>query len=274
MNAYIIIIDGLGIGEMADAILFDSLGTDSYGKIKDICELPNLTKLGLNSVFGVGDNKENVIGGYARVRQISNYCDFEIGYKEILGKIVYQHNLYSKTLEQTEKEYTLLELLKDNAINVDFVDETKLENCFENINSCNILRRKDLIITNSEDISNNYAEQLKYLDGIIGKIMNGMELSDILVVVGNQGVSLDGRAVAKREYVPIMFYMPKYVIGVDMGTLHGLDSVAMTIADYFGIYTGTKSKLSALKIYFKTPKKVGKKNLFATQRIKIDKPKN
>lgn len=273
MNAYIVIIDGLGIGEMADASLFDSLGADSYGKIKDLCGLPNLTQLGLNSIFGVGVNKEKVIGGYARGRQISNYCDFETGYTEILGKIAYEHTLYSKTLEQTERDYTLLDLLKDNAVNVDFIDETTLDSCFEKINCCNILRRKDLIITNIKDIANKYAEQLSYLDGIIGKIMKGMETSDILVVVGNNGVSLDGRAVAKREYVPIMFYMPKYAIGVDMGTVHGLDAVAMTIADYFGIYTGIKSKLSALKIHPQTSKRTNKKNLLTTQRIKIDKSK-
>lgn len=245
MNTYLVIVDGFGIGALADAAIFNSTEANTFEQVKMLCNLPNMKKLGLYGIFGVGEDNTNVIGAYARVRQISNICSFDIGYAEILGCIKYEHDLYSKKMDNNNN-YNLINLLKDNEINVSYIQESDLESSSDSINYCNILRYKALA-ENGADAEIN-AVKLNDLDRIIGKIIDGMDSADILIIVGNSGVSLDGNALATREYTPIMMYLPKYGSGVDMGTIHGLDTVAMTIADYFGIYTGSKSKLSNLKI--------------------------
>lgn len=88
-RVFLIVLDSVGIGEEPDAADYGDVGSHTLracyntGKLK----LPNLQKLGLYNIEGIGCGQavENPLGAYARMREASAGKDTTIGHWEIAG---------------------------------------------------------------------------------------------------------------------------------------------------------------------------------------------
>jgi len=92
-RAIIIILDGVGIGEMPDARDFGDLGSNTLGNLAKVMgglSLPNLEKLGLGNIVSiVGINPQRVpLANYGKMAEKSPGKDSTTGHWEIAGCIL------------------------------------------------------------------------------------------------------------------------------------------------------------------------------------------
>ena len=80
-------LDSMGIGEMPDANEWNDEGSNTLGSIRNhpAFNCPNLEKLGLFAIDGVGGNNAEPMGAYARMFEASKGKDTTIGHWEIAG---------------------------------------------------------------------------------------------------------------------------------------------------------------------------------------------
>ena len=88
-RVFLIVLDSLGIGEMPDSNAFGDGGSNTLNAIRKSRNFncPNLEKLGLFNIDGVGGGVENPIGSYAKMTEKSMGKDTTIGHWEIAGVI-------------------------------------------------------------------------------------------------------------------------------------------------------------------------------------------
>ncbi len=89
-RVFIIVLDSLGIGAMPDASAFGDEGSNTLAAIRrsPSFDCPNLSRLGLFHIDGVGDAPELLpSASYARMREASLGKDTTIGHWEIAGVI-------------------------------------------------------------------------------------------------------------------------------------------------------------------------------------------
>ncbi len=88
-RVFLIVLDSLGIGEMPDASLFSDVGSNTLGSIRNDSNFccPNLQRLGLFNIDGVGGGQDGVIGSYALMSEKSIGKDTTVGHWEIMGLI-------------------------------------------------------------------------------------------------------------------------------------------------------------------------------------------
>jgi len=86
---FIIVLDSVGIGEMPDAAAFGDAGSNTLGAIRKSAafDCPNLAKLGLFNIEGVGGGVDEPLSAYARMRELSAGKDTTIGHWEIAGLV-------------------------------------------------------------------------------------------------------------------------------------------------------------------------------------------
>ena len=86
---FIIVLDSVGIGEMPDAQAFGDAGSNTLGAIRKspAFDCPNLKKLGLFNIEGVGGGVDAPMATYARMRELSAGKDTTIGHWEIAGLV-------------------------------------------------------------------------------------------------------------------------------------------------------------------------------------------
>lgn len=89
-RVFVIVLDSLGIGEMADAKEFGDCGADTLGHISQTVEslsIENLRKLGLSNLKPLKQVKpeENPLGYYLRLNEASNGKDTMTGHWEMMG---------------------------------------------------------------------------------------------------------------------------------------------------------------------------------------------
>jgi len=94
-RAIIIVLDGVGIGELPDADKYDDIGSNTLMNIKKAVpslELKNMCKLGLGNIDGDNLYKKNLdsdlIGAYGKCAEKSKGKDTTTGHWEISGVIV------------------------------------------------------------------------------------------------------------------------------------------------------------------------------------------
>ena len=82
MKVLLVVIDSFGIGEMPDAKLFGDEGSHTYlNTLKATgVKLDNMIKLGLNNIDGVELSKENTIGRFARLKELTVAKDTTAGH--------------------------------------------------------------------------------------------------------------------------------------------------------------------------------------------------
>ncbi|MEJ2054278.1 MAG: phosphopentomutase [Calditrichaceae bacterium] len=92
-RAIVIIIDGVGVGEMPDAAKYGDEGSNTLSnmaKVLDGLNLPNLEKLGLGRIAEIKglDNNLPVIGCYGKMSELSKGKDSTTGHWELAGLVV------------------------------------------------------------------------------------------------------------------------------------------------------------------------------------------
>lgn len=84
---FLIVLDSFGIGYEPDAYLWNDEGSNTLGAIRNAPEFdcPNLERLGLFNIDGVGGGIKNPSAAYARMQEASMGKDTTIGHWEIAG---------------------------------------------------------------------------------------------------------------------------------------------------------------------------------------------
>lgn len=92
MRAFILVIDGFGIGEMPDCRLFNDHGANTLKNIRSAYDLnlPNLQEMGLYCIDGTYNDDRQPIGAYARLEELSKGKDTTVGHWEMAGVITHQ----------------------------------------------------------------------------------------------------------------------------------------------------------------------------------------
>lgn len=110
-RVFLIVLDSFGIGAMPDANKWQDEGSNTLGAIRNHAAFfcPNLIKLGLFNIDGVGGEIENPIGSFARMTERSNGKDTTVGHWEIAGVVsdtpfpVYPNGFPQEVLNEFEK---------------------------------------------------------------------------------------------------------------------------------------------------------------------------
>ncbi len=107
-NFYVIVLDGVGIGELPDANLYNDQGSNTLCNLADVIgglKLPNLEKLGLGNILPINGvmKKSPSLASYGKMTEISNGKDSTTGHWELAGLHVktdftYFPNGFSKKL--------------------------------------------------------------------------------------------------------------------------------------------------------------------------------
>lgn len=130
-RVFLIVLDSFGIGEMPDSHAFGDEGSNTLGAIRnnENFNIPNLIKLGLFNIDGVGGGIEKPIGCYAKMAEKSKGKDTTVGHWELAGLISqnplptypngFPKEIISKFEEKTgrktlcNKPYSGTEVIKD-----------------------------------------------------------------------------------------------------------------------------------------------------------------
>ena len=87
----IIVLDSFGVGELPDANVYHDEGSNTLRGIykNTSLNLPNLKKLGLFNIEGIGiDNKEvYTIGAYGKAKEMSKGKNSPVGHWEMSGYV-------------------------------------------------------------------------------------------------------------------------------------------------------------------------------------------
>ncbi|MBO7376736.1 MAG: phosphopentomutase, partial [Clostridia bacterium] len=88
-RVFLIILDSMGVGEAPDAYKWGDEGSDTLGAIRrhPNFDCPNLTRLGLFNIEGVGGGVDRPEGAFGRLRERSNGKDTTTGHWEIAGLV-------------------------------------------------------------------------------------------------------------------------------------------------------------------------------------------
>lgn len=89
MRAFIIVIDGFGIGAMPDCKKYDDAGANTLKNIRAAYDLniPTLAELGLYNIEGTYNDDRMPEGAYARLQELSKGKDTTVGHWEMSGVI-------------------------------------------------------------------------------------------------------------------------------------------------------------------------------------------
>lgn len=89
MRAFILVIDGFGIGAMPDCNLFGDAGANTLKNIRHAYDLniPTLQELGLYNIDGTYNDDREPAGAYARLEELSKGKDTTVGHWEMAGVI-------------------------------------------------------------------------------------------------------------------------------------------------------------------------------------------
>ena len=111
-RVFLIVLDSFGIGEMPDSHAFGDEGSNTLGAIRnnENFNIPNLIKLGLFNIDGVGGGIENPIGCYAKMAEKSKGKDTTVGHWELAGLIskkplpTYPNGFPKSVIDEFEKK--------------------------------------------------------------------------------------------------------------------------------------------------------------------------
>ncbi len=133
-RAFIIVLDSFGIGALPDANLWHDEDSNTMGAVRksEKYNCPNMEKLGLNNVDGVGGGVADPSGSFARLGELSMGKDTTIGHWEIAGIIskkplpTYPNGFPKEVIEEFEKRtgrrtlcnlpYSGTEVIKDYGV--------------------------------------------------------------------------------------------------------------------------------------------------------------
>ena len=111
-RVFIIVLDSMGVGEEPDAYKWHDEGSNTLGAIRKSPKFncPNLKKLGLFNIEGVGGGVDAPLASFARMQEMSMGKDTTIGHWEIAGIIsenplpTYPNGFPAEIIEEFEKQ--------------------------------------------------------------------------------------------------------------------------------------------------------------------------
>lgn len=115
-NFLLVILDGVGIGELPDAEKFGDKGSNTLGNISKIVEglnLPNLQKFGLANIIEIAKfpSVKNPIASFGKMKEVSTGKDSTTGHWEIGGLII---DFEFPTYPNGFPEYVMKKFLSEN----------------------------------------------------------------------------------------------------------------------------------------------------------------
>lgn len=270
MKIILTIINGFGIGELNDSALYGDEGANSYQSIKD-ADLSVLRLLGLDNIFNVGYcETKTPQGTYARMRSFSIGKDPYIQYRELLGNINYDKLNTENSILPLESD-NLIKRLTNNGIKtkvfgnaviyigcdrVDSSADTFLYDndevvCEEAIKNLMTDMDDALYIISFDEAAKAgkmrdvkaYKEAMERIDMHVGHLIDAMFDDDIIIICSDNGCDsgLEAHSGYTREYVPLLISGRMISKNNDIKTVHGYDTLAHTILDFFGVLTAQKS---------------------------------
>lgn len=111
-RVFIIVLDSMGVGEAPDAYKWHDEGSNTLGAIRKSPKFncPNLKKLGLFNIEGVGGGVDAPLASFARMQEMSMGKDTTIGHWEIAGIIsenplpTYPNGFPDEIIEEFKKQ--------------------------------------------------------------------------------------------------------------------------------------------------------------------------
>lgn len=270
MKIILTIINGFGIGELNDSALYGDEGANSYRSVKD-AKLSVLRLLGLDNIFNVGYYETKTPQGtYARMRSFSVGKNPFIQYRELLGNINYDKSFKDNPIVSVENDNLIKRLASSgiktlvfgNAViysgcdRVDssadtFINDNDEIVCEEAIKKLMTDMDDALYIISFDEAAKAgksrdvkaYREAMERIDTHVGHLIDAMFDDDIIMICGDNGCdsALEAHAGYTREYVPLLISGRMISKNNDIKTVHGYDTVAHTILDFFGVLSTQKS---------------------------------
>ncbi|MCY9807348.1 phosphopentomutase [Lentilactobacillus senioris] len=259
----VIILDipSLGIGEASDANRFQSVGADTLGHVLTAINrsvaLPNFTDLGLGNIrwanpFEVIAQTSHPRGFFSQVHMASNSQSEFAGLREMFDfQGTDRVETLFGTLKTTQLRNTRVSLLAPytsylaNQRGV----EDKLAIASDQ-QAFNALRERieldipGVIYTRLVDCATaavdkdvtSYVAALEHIDRHLGRIMDDMFSSDILIVTASYAHDflMDGPQ-PTREYLPLLAYTPQVTTGHSLGIRRTLGDIAISALDVFDL---------------------------------------
>ncbi len=92
MKAFVLVIDGFGIGAMPDCKMYNDFGANTLKNVLSAYDMsiPNLKKLGLFDIDGLYPDDKTAKGAYGRLSELSKAKDTTAGHWEIAGVITHK----------------------------------------------------------------------------------------------------------------------------------------------------------------------------------------
>jgi phosphopentomutase len=89
-NFFIIILDGVGVGELPDADIYGDIGSNTLSNMASVVkglDLPNLSKMGLGNIVSIDGipTVKNAISSFGKMTEVSKGKDSTSGHWEIAG---------------------------------------------------------------------------------------------------------------------------------------------------------------------------------------------
>ena len=112
MRAFILVIDGFGIGAMPDCRKFNDFGANTLKNVRAAydMQLPVLSDMGLYNIDGTYNDDRMPIGAYGRLEELSKGKDTTVGHWEMSGVITkepmptFPHGFPQSFISKLEKE--------------------------------------------------------------------------------------------------------------------------------------------------------------------------
>lgn len=259
----VIILDipSLGIGEASDANRFHSVGADTLGHVLSAINrsvtLPNLTDLGLGNIrwanpFAAISQVSHPRGFFSQVHIASSSQSEFAGLREMFD------------FQSTDRVDTLFSALNNNQLRnmqvsllapftsylanqrgvADQVAIASDQQAFNALRERIELGSSEVIYTRLVDCSTaavsgdvtRYVAALEHIDRHLGRIMDGMFTSDILIVTASYAHDfLLAGPMPTREYLPLLVYTPQVTTGHSLGIRRTLGDIAISALDVFDL---------------------------------------
>ncbi|MGB9681984.1 MAG: phosphopentomutase [bacterium] len=111
MRIFLIVMDGVGVGELPDAYRYGDQGSNTLGntiKVVGDIDIPNLKRLGIGKLVSGLSDEPDIIGAYGKMAEKSDGKDTLIGHWEMMGVITpkdfptYPNGFPSEVISQFE----------------------------------------------------------------------------------------------------------------------------------------------------------------------------
>lgn len=249
MRIYLFVINGLGVGSLPDYSKYNNEYSCTAEQIKCIQKATALKKMGLFKCC-LKDETSASIGQFFRGRMLTTYTDFDCGFKEILGNVIFDKD--KKIAEN------LIDILRKN--NIDVTCFSSRQECDEADKICENDREivYNLSLTQSDKDSvliaefNDFAkfglsgdkdkmeDAILFISDYLTSMISSLKYDDVLIVSGNFGINPSKIGIT-REYNPIFVCSKLLGASQNLKTIQGNHCIAMSVVELLKIFPNSYS---------------------------------